>query len=110
MREKGKARSLPKLSNEVEAAIEAAWAKPQEEWARRRLLVVRLIGQHELTVAAIMRVADVCRQTVFTYRDKVVAAGVAGLLQRGTAPGRQPAVRGAGRTEFVRRLEAGQFR
>ena len=77
------ARTLPKLGEDVVAEIEAAWAQPQEEWARRRL-VVRLIAQHELTVAQkIMRVADVCRQTVFVYRDKVVAAGVAGLLQRG---------------------------
>ena len=92
------------------ADIEAAWGQPQAEWARRRLLVVRLIAQHELTVAQIMRVADVCRQTVFVYRDKVVAEGVAGLLKRDKAPGHQPAVRGAVRTEFVRRLEAGQFR
>jgi transposase len=104
------ARNLPKLGEQVVAEIEAAWAQPQEEWARRRLLVVRLIAQHELTVAEIMRVADVCRQTVFVYRDKVVAEGVAGLLQRGHAPGNRPAVRGAVRTEFIRRLEAGQFR
>lgn len=103
-------RSLPKLGDKVVAEIEAAWRQPQEDWARRRLLVVRLIAQHELTVAGIMRVADVCRQTVFVYRDKVVAGGVAGLLRRGKAPGRSPAVRGAVRTEFVQRLEAGQFR
>ena len=64
------------------AEIEAAWVQPQAEWARRRLLVVRLIGQHELMVAQIMRAADGSRQTVFTYRDKVVAEGVAGLLTR----------------------------
>lgn len=57
------------------AEIEKAWARPQEEWARKRLLVVRLIAQHELTVEQIMKVADVSRQTVFTYRDKVVAKG-----------------------------------
>ena len=104
------ARTLPKLGEEVVAEIETAWAQPQEEWARRRLLVVRLIAQHELTVAEIMRVADVCRQTVFVYRDKVVAEGVAGLLKRGKAPGNRPAVHGAVREEFIQRLEAGQFR
>lgn len=104
------ARTLPKLGEKVVAEIEAAWAQPQEERARRRLLVVRLIAQHELTVAEIMRVADVCRQTVFVYRDKVVAEGVAGLLRRGKAPGKPPAVRGAVAAEFIRRLEAGQFR
>ena len=75
-------RKLPELGEQVVADIEAAWAKPQEEWARKRLLVVRLIAQHELTVAQIMKVADVSRQTVFTYRDKVVEGGVAALLQR----------------------------
>ena len=90
--------------------IEAAWGEPQPDWARRRLLVVRLIAQHELTAAQIMRVAGVSRQTVFTYRDKVVAEGVAGLLQRDWKGARVPAVRGAVATEFIRRLEAGQFR
>ena len=92
------------------AEIEAAWARPQEEWARQRLLVVRLIAQHELTVAQIMRVADVSRQTVFTYRDKVVGDGVAGLLQRGHGGGPVPTVRGAVAEELIARLEAGQFR
>lgn len=104
------ARKLPELGPELVAEIEAAWAQPQAEWARKRLLVVRLIGQHELTVAQIMRAADVSRQTVFTYRDKVVAEGVAGLLTRQWKGARVPAVRGAVAEEFVRRLEAGQFR
>lgn len=104
------ARKLPELGSEVVAEIEAAWAQAQPDWARRRLLVVRLIGQHELTVAEIMRVADVARQTVFTYRDKVVEGGVAALLQRGHAPGKPPTVRGAVQTEFLERLAAGQFR
>lgn len=104
------ARNLPKLGQEVVKEIEAAWDKPQEEWARNRLRVVRMIAQHEFTVAQIMKATDVCRQTVFVYRDKVVAEGVAGLLKRGKAPGNTPLVRGALRTEFVQRLEAGQFR
>lgn len=104
------ARTLPRLGETVVAEIEAAWGKPQPDWARRRLLVVRLIAQHELTVAEIMRVADVSRQTVFTYRDKVVAGGVAELLQRGKAPGNRSVVRGAVQTEFLARLAEGKFR
>ena len=69
------------------AEIEAAWAQRQEAWARRRLLVVRLIAQHELTVAQITRVAEVSRQSVFTYRDTLLAGGVAALLTRKRAPG-----------------------
>ena len=104
------ARKLPELGAKLVAEIETAWAQPQPDWARQRLLVVRLIGQHELTVAQIMRAADVSRQTVFTYRDKVVAAGVTGLLTREWKGARVPAVRGAVAAEFIRRLEAGKFR
>ena len=76
--------------------------RAQSEWARQRLRVVRLIAQHELTAAQIMRVCDVSRQTVFTYRDKVVAEGVAGLLRRDWKGARVPAVRGAVAAEFIR--------
>ncbi len=89
------ARKLPELGAKLVAQIEAEWVKPQESWARKRLLVVRLIAQHELTVAQIMRVADVSRQTVFKYRDTVMTGGVEALLARSWAPGRVPTVRGA---------------
>lgn len=92
------------------AEIEAAWAQPQPDWSRRRLLVVRLIAQHELTVAEIMRVADVSRQTVFTYRDKVVAGGIAALLERKWSGARKPLVRRALAEEFAQLLESGRFR
>lgn len=104
------ARTLPQLGEELVAAIEAEWAKAQEPWARQRLLVVRLIAQHELTVAQIMQAADVSRQTVFTYRDTLLAGGVEALLSRKRAPGRVPTVRGAVAQEFLVRLEAGKFR
>lgn len=104
------ARTLPELGAKLVAEIEAAWAQPQPDWARRRLLVVRLIAQHELTVAEIMRVADVSRQTVFSYRDKVVAKGVDALLHREWAGARRPLVRGALAEEFTELLEAGRFR
>jgi hypothetical protein len=66
-------RALPKLGQEIVEQIEEAWSLPQPDWARKRLLVVRLIAQHEHTVAEIMKIAGVCRQTVFTYRDKLMA-------------------------------------
>lgn len=103
-------RKLPELGEEVVVEVEQAWASPQEEWARKRLLVVRLIAQHELTVEQIMKVADVSRQTVFTYRDKVVAEGVEGLLRRKHSGGRRPVMRGKVREEFVERLSEGRFR
>jgi hypothetical protein len=72
--------------------------------------VVRLTAQHELTVEQIGRVAEVSRQTVFTYRDTLLAGGVAALLSRKRALGRTPPVRGTVATEFIARLEAGKFR
>ncbi len=90
--------------------IEAEWAKPLDEWARKRLRVVRLVAQHELTVAQIMKVADVSRQTVFTYRYKVVEGGVAELFKRSYCGGPQPTVRGAVKYELIDRLKVGQLR
>jgi hypothetical protein len=57
-----------------------------------------------------MRGCDVSRQTIFTYRDTVVAKGVLGLLRRDWKGARQSVVRGAVAEEFVRHLDAGQFR
>ena len=101
---------LPLLGAGVVMQIEAEWANPQDEWSRKRLLVVRLVAQLELSVAHIMKVADVSLQTLFTYRDKVVEAGVAELLKRSYCGGPQPTVRGAVKEELIERLEAGQFR
>ena len=103
-------RTLPKLGEEIVEQIEAAWKLPQPDWARKRLLVVRMIAQHEHTVAEIMKVVGVCRQTVFTYRDKVMSEGVEGLLKRDWNGARKPAVRGAVAEEFLERLGEGKFR
>lgn len=103
-------RKLPPLGQELVGEIEDHWNCTQPDWARKRLLVVRLIGQHEHTVAQIMKIAGVCRQTVFSYRDKVVTDGVEALLKRRWAGARKPAVHGAVAEEFVAKLEAGVFR
>jgi len=55
-------------------------------------------------------VAGVSRKSVFNYRNLVESGGVKALLTRDWAGGPTPAVRGAVAEEFVRRLEAGQFR
>ena len=72
------ARTLPALGTQLVIRIEDEWEKPQPDWARKRLLVVRLIAQHKHGVAQIAEIAGVSRQTVFTYRDAVVAEGVEG--------------------------------
>lgn len=93
-------RKLPELGAEVVAEIEEAWAKPQEEWAQKRLLAVRLIAQHELAVGQIMKVADLSRLTVFTSCDKVVEEGVKGLLRRGHGGGKPAVMVGKVREEL----------
>lgn len=104
------ARKIPPLGEAVVREIEEAWSQPQEDWARKRLLVVRLIAQHELTTEQIAKVAGVSRKTVFNYRDRVCCGGVRALLTREWAGGPTPTVRGAVAEEFVQRLEAGKFR
>jgi hypothetical protein len=47
-------RKLPPLGQELAGEIENHWNRTQPDWARKRLLVVRLIGQHEHTVAQIV--------------------------------------------------------
>jgi hypothetical protein len=58
------------------------------------LPLVCLIAQNEHTVAEIMKISGVCRQTVFTYRAKVVVEVVKGLLKRDWAGVLKPTVRG----------------
>jgi transposase len=104
------ARTIPPLGEALVKEIEVAWAQPQEDWARKRLLVVRLIAQHQMTTEQIAQVAGVSRKSVFNYRDLVVSGGVSALLRRDWAGGPTPVVRGAVAEEFIQRLEAGQFR
>jgi transposase len=104
------ARTLPKLGDELVLQIENAWNQTHPDWIRKRLLVVRLIAQHQHTVAGIMRIAGVSRQTVFTYRDKLVGEGLDALLKRSWAGARKPAVDGELAEKFIGELKAGTFR
>lgn len=103
------ARTLPKLGEDLVTQIEHAWNQTHPDWIRKRLLVVRLIAQHQHTVAEIMRIAGVSRQTVFTYRDKLVADGIESLLKRNWAGARKPAVEGELAEKFIEELKAGTF-
>lgn len=79
------ARTIPPLGGALVKEIEAAWAQPQADWARKRLLVVRLIAQHQLTTDHIAQEAGVSRKSVFNCRDLVVEDGVPALLRRAWA-------------------------
>jgi len=104
------ARKLPPLGEEIIRQINEAWGQAQPDWARKRLLAVRLIAQHELTAEQIAKIAGINRRTLFNYRDKVMEGGVAGLLERGCSPGRPPSVYGPLKEELLERLGQGKFR
>jgi transposase len=103
-------RTLPPLGSELVKEIDLAWHQPQTDWARKRLLVVRLIAQHELTAEEIAKVAGVSRPSVFNYRNKVMAEGLKALLTRHYVGGREPLVRGALAEELTQKLDAGKIR
>jgi len=104
------ARPLPHLGDKFVREIEIAWDKPHPDWVRKRLLVVRLIAQHNHTVAEIMEIVGVSRQTVFTYRDKLLADGLTALLTRAWAGARTSVVHGELVGKFIEELKAGTFR
>jgi hypothetical protein len=58
VQERRMARKLPPLGEEWVKEIEAEWMRPQADWARQRLLVVRLIAQPELNTERIAKVAN----------------------------------------------------
>ena len=104
------ARTLPKLGKTLVEQIENAWQQTHPDWARKRLLVVRLIAQHDHSVAGIMKIAGVSRQSVFNYRDKLVEEGLEELLKRDWAGARTPVVHGELTEKFIDELKAGTFR
>jgi len=104
------ARILRELGETVRKELAVAWEEPQLEWARRRLLVLRLIAQHELSAAQIAEAVGISRATVFNYLETAQEAGVAALLQRGHSGGPEATLVGADHTAFVEQLRQGKFR
>src|SRR5688572_744586 len=104
------ARILRELGKERAAELAAAWAQPQPEWARRRLQVLRLIAQHELSAAEIAEATGVSRATVFNYLERAQSGGIVALLQRGHSGGPEPTLSGADHAAFVEQLRQGKFR
>jgi transposase len=107
---RGMARYLPQLGAPKVAELEAAWRERTEPWARQRLLVLRLIAQHELNAEQIAEAAGVARSTVFRYLDTFTAEGVAGLLVRKHAGGKTPVLKPQWQDELVAGLRAGRWR
>ena len=95
------ARKLPQLGEAVVVQIESAWRQPQPDWARQRLLVVRLIAQHEMTVAQIriLFLADQSLTSVNRFSTTALAPVVAGVVAVARHPSAAP-----NRLSFATRL------
>ena len=104
------ARTFPSLGAAKVAELETAWQEHTAAWARQRLLVLRLVAQHELNAARIAAAAGVNRSTVFRYLDKFQTGGVAELLHRDYTGGKEPTLAGTDQTAFVEQLRLGKFR
>jgi transposase len=104
------ARKLPELGAAKAAELAAAWREHTEAWKRQRLMVMKLVAQHELSAEQIAEAVGVGRSTVFRYLDKFMAEGVEGLLTREHKGGVEPTLRGADHEAFLEELRQGRFR
>ena len=104
------ARYLPEVGATNAAELEKAWRERQEPWQRQRLLVVRLVAQHELNAEQIAAAAGVARSTVFRNLDTFLTSGLAGLLARKHKGGHPPTLGAADQAAFLEQLRVGKFR
>ena len=104
------ARKLPELGQTKVAELEAAWREHTAAWARQRLMVLKLVAQHELSAEQIAGAVGVGRSTVFRYLEKFVEGGVAGLLHRDHRGGPEPTLQGDDQVAFLEQLRLGRFR
>jgi transposase len=65
--------------------LEGAWRRRHDERGRKRLQVLRLVAQHQLTAGQIAEAVGVGRWTVFNYLRQFQDGGVEKLLATGYA-------------------------
>jgi len=104
------ARTLPVMGQCAVAELEAAWKSKQPDWARKRLLVLRLVVRHEQSAQEIAEVVGVSRPTVFNYLDLFLHGGVEALLQRQYRGGKKATLDAGLQEQLVEKLRAGEFR
>jgi transposase len=103
-------RRLPELGEQRVKELEEAWGSKHEDWARKRLLVIRLIGRHEHSAQEIGEIAGVCRSSVFKYLERFLEGGVEGLLGRNYRGGKKARMSPVLQEQLVEKLRVGAFR
>ena len=73
-------RTLKKLGPEFIKELDQAWKGEHDERARKKLQVIKLVAQRELTAKQIGEAVGVCRASVFEYIKRFAEGGVAELL------------------------------
>ena len=104
------ARTLPVIGQRGVAELEAAWKEKQPDWARKRLLVLRLVVRHEQSAQEIADVAGVSRPTVFNYLDLFLQGGIEALLRRQYRGGKKATLHAGLQAQLVEKLRVGEFR
>jgi transposase len=103
-------RVLPTFGQERIGELEKAWKDKQSERSRKRLLVIRLVVQHQLKAGQIAQVAGISRSVVFHYINKFAEAGVEGLLATHYPKGSRGKVDEQSREALKRELAKGTFK
>jgi transposase len=106
----GMARTLPVLGQRGVAELEVAWREKQPDWARKRLLVLRLVVRHEHSAQEIADMAGVSRPTVFNYLELFQEGGVEALLQRQHRGGKKALLDAGLQAQVMEELRVGTFR
>jgi transposase len=103
-------RRLPKLERSRVEELESAWRSKQEDWARKRLMVIRLISVHDHNASEIAEMAGVARATVFEYLDLFLEGGVEALLKRNYRGGKKARMSRSLQEQLIEKLKIGEFR
>jgi transposase len=103
-----KTRVLPTLGLDKLKLISQACKKEHNSRNQKRLLVLRLIGQHEHTATEIAKIAEISRASVFNYLKVFLSEGLDGLLAS-NHKGSKPSLNRKMQENFKEQLESGHF-
>ena len=95
------ARTMAPVGSERLKEVEAALKMYTKAWQQQRLLVIRMIARHEMSVQQIAEYLGVARSRIFVWRDKFEEGGGAGLLKREYRGFRTPLIKGELQKELI---------